>query len=363
MARGQAERGLELAADRQGRHRGEGQANRKGGVAPRSAQGHLAPCVDPDDRVVARDVNGPVVQQPRVGDGGKAPPGIVVVEADGLVGQVAARHHQQAGRRRRRTGHGLKEEVVQRRVGQEHSDPGVARGHPRRDRRPGALGQEHDGALGAGEPGRLLGIDAGHVVGQVQAGDHDREGLVLPVLAPTQPLHRQVGGGVTREVIAPEPLDGDDGAACQCVLGGHECSIGTLDHAIRLLEPDARTALGARDGLGMETAVGGIVVFLRAGVAQRERAHGGVRSVVGELHRDREPGSAVGAIDEGVAGAAVRRIGHLGQAVVAHGDVGRHEGPHGAVSGALDDAEPDLLRWRASARSRRRRSWPAAARR
>ncbi len=116
----------------------------------------------------------------------------------------------------------------------------------------------------------------------------------------------------------------------------------------RLLEPDPRTALGARDGLGMEAAVGRIVVFLRAGVAERERAHGGVRTVIGELHRDREPGPAVGAVDEGVAGAAVRRIGHLGHAVVADGDIGRHEGPHGAVSGALDDAEPDLLRCRAS---------------
>ncbi len=190
-------------------------------------------------------------------------------------------------------------------------------------------------------------IDPGHRLGLCKVGHHDGERLVPPVLAQAQSIDRRVRPGVAREVVPAEALDGDDGAPCERLLSGTESGVGSFDEATLLLEPDAGTALGTGDRLGMEAAVGRIVILRRAGVAHGEPAHGRIRPVIGQAQGDGEAGTAVRAVDEGVARPAVGRVGHLGQAVVAHGDVGRDEGPCGALGGALDDAEAALVGGRA----------------
>ena len=126
-------------------------------------------------------------------------------------------------------------------------------------------------------------------------------------------------------------------------LGGGDGGVGPVDGTGRPFEPEPRAAVGAGHRLGVEAAVGGIVVLGRAGGAQGEVAHGRVGPVVGEPERDGEAGTAVGAVDERVAGTAVAGSKQLGQAVVAHGDVGGDEGAHGAGRLALDDPKAALV--------------------
>ena len=303
--------------------------------------------VDPDHRVVARDVDGPVVQQPRVGDGRQSLPGVLVLEADGLVGQVAAGHHQDAGRRGGRVRHRLKEEMVQRCVRQEHADPGIARGHQRGDGGPGPLLEQHDRARRTRQVGLFPRVEAGHDTGGVEVGHHHGEGLVPAVLAPAQPLDRGVAGGVAGQVVPAQSLDGDDRPSGQCLLGGRQRRIGSVDHTVGTLEPDAGPTVGTCQRLGVEPSVRGIAVLRRARIAQGEVPHRRVRAVVGKSHGDGEPGSTVRAVDEGVAGTTVRRIRQLCQAVLTDSHIGRHEGAHGSVAEALHDAEPRVVRGRA----------------
>src|SRR5690606_30479027 len=95
----------------------------------------------------------------------------------------------------------------------------------------------------------------------------------------------------------------------------------------------AWAAVGAGDGLGVETAVGGIVVFAGAALAHRESGHGGTGPVVGQRGDDGEAGTAVGAVDERVPVPAVGGIAQFGLARGAEGDVRGGEGAAAAVSG------------------------------
>ena len=85
-------------------------------------------------------------------------------------------------------------------------------------------------------------------------------------------------------------------------------------------------AFGAGIGLGVESAVRGIGVLGLAGGAKREAGHRGGGAVVGDILNDGEPGTAVGAVGEGVLETAVGRVGAFGQAFGAGGDVGRDKG-------------------------------------
>ena len=68
--------------------------------------------------------------------------------------------------------------------------------------------------------------------------------------------------------------------------------------------------------------------------------------VVGDVADDREPGAAVGAVDEGVAVTAVFRVVQLPQAVVTGRDVGGDEDIFPAFLLAGDDAEGRFARGR-----------------
>lgn len=58
-------------------------------------------------------------------------------------------------------------------------------------------------------------------------------------------------------------------------------------------------------GLGVETAIAGIVVFLVTGVAKGEPGHGGEGAIVGQGFDNAIAGAAVGAVNEGIAVAAI----------------------------------------------------------
>ena len=94
-AAGDAERALQLGAggdERDGRGDRERQRLRR--VAARAAQDGAAA----DDRVLAAAVDRPVVGEERVGDRAEPVAGLVVVERDRLVAEVAARHDERLPR-------------------------------------------------------------------------------------------------------------------------------------------------------------------------------------------------------------------------------------------------------------------------
>ena len=128
---------------------------------------------------------------------------------------------------------------------------------------------------------------------------------------------------VAREVVATQPLDRHDRTVGERSLSGGDGSVRAVDRSRRRLEPQPRPARRARDGLGVEPPVDGVVILRGARRAQREAAHRRVRAVVREPARDREARTAVGAVDERIAVAAIGGVVQLAEAVVAHRHVGR----------------------------------------
>ena len=130
----QTEGVLELASSRQCGAGVARQAHRERGVATRAPDRQFLVVVDADHRVVARNVDGAVVDQPGVDDAAQAAPGVVVVVADRLVCEVAAGHDEQRRNGCGCAGNGPEEQVVQRGVRQQHADVRVAGRHQRRQR-------------------------------------------------------------------------------------------------------------------------------------------------------------------------------------------------------------------------------------
>jgi hypothetical protein len=78
----------------------------------------------------------------------------------------------------------------------------------------------------------------------------------------------------------------------------------------------------------MEAPVSRVVVFRLASRAHRELRHGGLRPVVGNTARDREPRPAVGAVQEGIPVAPVAWVQQFAQAVRASRGIGWNPGAY-----------------------------------
>ena len=98
-------------------------------------------------------------------------------------------------------------------------------------------------------------------------------------------------------------------------------------------------ALMARDLSVAEQAVERVPVLARANRAHRPVAHRGERPVVGQAEHDRVAGPAVGAVDVGVAVAAIGRVGELGGASRADRQIGRDPDGGRALASAVADHE------------------------
>jgi hypothetical protein len=88
--------------------------------------------------------------------------------------------------------------------------------------------------------------------------------------------------------------------------------------------------LGATDfagvGLGVEAAIAGIVVFLLTVAAKREPRHGGEGAIVGKGLDDAIAGAAMGAINEGIAVAAIVGVKEFFDAVGTGGEIWENQG-------------------------------------
>jgi len=143
---------------------------------------------------------------------------VVVLVRDRLVGAVAARHHQ------RSTSGVAQQELMQGRRGQHHAEVGAARGNGRRDRRITAdlyISAMYRSAVvpARGEDDRRERTREQRLVGTGEVHErprgrqrrrHQRERLVLAVLARAQGGNRALVFGAAGEVVAAEALDRDD---------------------------------------------------------------------------------------------------------------------------------------------------------
>ena len=132
-----------------GRWAVKGSATRLGRVAPGPPQ-HLQPARHgPHDRVVAADVDRPVVGEQPVDHAAQPAGRVLVVVRDRLVAQVPAGHHQ-------RPADVGQQEVVERAVRQQQAEVRQAGRHAVDDLAAGAAGREDDGTARRGQrgPGR-----------------------------------------------------------------------------------------------------------------------------------------------------------------------------------------------------------------
>ena len=249
----QAEGALELGAAGQhvaaGRQRQREHARDGAARAPqrqRPAAGHA------QHRVVDARLDRAVVEHDEVGDRRQPLARVVVLVGDRLVGDVAARHHQ-------RLAHVGQQQVMERAVGQHHAELGRARRH-----RPG------------------------HARVVAAAGEHDRPVAPQPA-APSRPARARPARG-RRRGPAPSARTASPRGACAraaarpprssparqarwnppipltATMPPSRSSAAIVVERVR----EARPALGAGVGLGVEAAVRRVGVLGRAGLAHRE---------------------------------------------------------------------------------------------
>ena len=364
-AASQRERVLELGAHREQRcRRGQGQVDRVRGVAAGAPDDGLAARDDARDRVVVPRPDLAVVDQEAVGETRQAGQRVGVVGGQRLVGQVAGGEHDRPADVRH-------EHVVERRIGQEHAQPAVARGHGLGEGRgrpgPGiAPGlEEHDRSRRACQQAAFGRPDPAQGPRGAEVPDHDRERLRPAPLAIPEPHHGLLARRVAGELVATQALDRDDPAVEQQAHGGGQGLVARGDRTGSARRPpgEAGSAVRAGDRLRVEPAIRGIPVLGVARRAQREGPHRGLRSVVRQLVDDRGPGPAVGAVGERIAVAPVCRVAQLGQARVAGRDVGREQPVGARRTNALDDLERPGQRTAVGAQVARRDAFHAGARR
>lgn len=151
---------------------------------------------------------------------------------------------------------------------------------------------------------------------------HDRKRLVRATLAYAKALYGLVVARGDGELVAAEALHGDDAAVCEPSRGRPEGCVPGGDTLAFLDEDHPWPARRAGVGLGVEPAVCRIVVLGATRVAHRERVHRRAAAVVGDAANDREPRSAIDAVDERIAPATVLGVEELAQACAARGGVG-----------------------------------------
>ena len=148
----------------------------------------------------------------------------------------------------------------------------------------------------------------------VEVARHHREGLAAAALGRAQPRHRR---RVERIAGQLKPTQ---------ALHRHDAAFRERRHRVVQRGRNAGAAHGAGVGFRMKAAVGGSGILRAARVAEGEPRHGRIRPVVGHGGGDGVARTAIRAVGEGVAIAAVRRVEQLPEAIGTGGQIGRDEG-------------------------------------
>ena len=167
------------------------------------------------DRIVGARLDRAIVDQQKVGDVRQSLARVAVLVGDRLVGDVAAGHHDGVDAVRM-SGEVREQQVVHRRVGEHDPELGCARRDRVRHSRRGEPRREDDRACVRAQQLGLREPELDEPRGRPHRADHQREGLVLAVLARAQPRDDMLVVGAARQVIAAKPLDGHDCALPDC---------------------------------------------------------------------------------------------------------------------------------------------------
>ena len=160
------------------------QNDRPGHIPARPTEQHRPARHHTADGIVAGGLDGATVHEPGVGNPGQPPLRIAVVERDGLFGEIPRGHDQ------RPLDLG-KQQVVQRRIGQQESDHRVVGRHLGGQPRVGLTPHQNDGPLDRRQQPQLRLVERSQRPGGVKIAHHHRKGLLVALLAFTQAGHRR----------------------------------------------------------------------------------------------------------------------------------------------------------------------------
>ncbi len=159
---------------------------------------------------------------------------------------------------------------------------------------------------------------------------HHRQRLARAPFELAKPRHGGLAAGITYQVIPPHPLDCDQCSRLQGAGSGLQGLFAFGQRISIAAEPaEVGPALGAAHRLGVVASVQRVFIGRRAARAHGKARHGGVGAVVGEAADNGVARAAVGAVGKGVVMVAIRRVGHIVGARLAHplirrdGDRGR----------------------------------------
>jgi hypothetical protein len=271
--------------------------------------------VGADHRVVGAGLDRAVVDEEGVRDPGQPLQRVFVTVGDRLIRNVPAGHHEGLADH-------AEQEMVKRRVRQHHAELRRAGRHRLRDGDVHAARREDDRSRGRFEERSGLLLELHELLHGVKVTGHQRERLVLTMLSGAHRRDRALLVGEAGQVIAADPLEGEDAPAGQRARRAlQRIAAGFIAEQRHL-----RAADGTCVRLGVEAAIERVLVLAPAFAAHLEVGHRRERPVVWDTANDREARAAVGAVDERVAKTAVRRVEQLAKAVCACGRVSRDRG-------------------------------------
>ena len=149
---------------------------------------------------------------------------------------------------------------------------------------------------------------------------HHCQRLLAAAFTGAQPFNRLRVARVADEVKASDPLNRNNFTAGNRLGGSPNRVAGFGNHVPTGIRPrELWSAYRAGIRLSMKAPVSRIFIFLQTGRTHRKHRHGRLRTIVGKGARNRKARTAVRAVGEGVARAAIGRRKDLREACPAHG--------------------------------------------
>ena len=294
-----------------------------GSIRARGGSSACAAVDHADDGVVVPRVDLAVVEEKTVGDVPEPPQRFVVVLGDRLLAHVAAGHDQRPRHRRAGAGDASAYTAASRRV---PSIPGAT--EPATARRAGiragaGAGRSAARTPPAAPPPRRSTTQRLRTAAMLSAHHGKRlcrAGACADAAASTAASyvasqHSWKPPSPFSAMISPQAID----AAARLI--GSPGNLGPAGVGV----PETRSARRTCIRLRVKASVARVLILTPAGVAHRELTHRRQRPVVRDVLDDREPRTAVRAVGEGVAVAAIARIARMSLT---------HSG-HVAASGAI----------------------------
>ena len=294
--------------------------HRKGCISPGTPD-HVGPSpVEIHHRIVRTDADLSVVGKHHIAEPQDLRFHIPVLPADGCAGDVSAGHHQAV--RHLQVIPAVKQQQLDRGIGKHDPHLGVVRGNGRGQLSRSGFLQQQYGLLMSGQDLLLFRCDKAFPPHRLRIPEHHGKGLHGSGLELSEPGDRLLIGGVTAQMKSADALYGGN-LPVQDRLPRH--TDGVLAPFAPSHQIDLGSAVRAAHRLGVIPPGRRIVVLPGTLRAHGKFLHGGAFPVIGKRVQDRQSRTAAGTVDKGMQIPPVFPVVHLTDAVVAYGNVRRHE--------------------------------------